>query len=442
MAAWLFIGVAGFSAFSPITTSADSRWNVFVAMSLWRHGDSNLDEYRDAIQGEKYYAVECVSPDGKVTNGAVSECNGHFYNSFPIGSVVVTAPLVLTIFEVFRLAGLALPGQVTPFAQVNALLRGDFDTAHPSIEKIAASILIGAAAVVLFLIARRFLSVRRSALLAVIFGMATSAYSTGGRALWQHTPSMLLLCIIILMLMEAANRPAWAGWAGVPVALSYTVRPTDSLFVLVFTAYVAVRYRAFLSWYLLGAAAIAAVYLSYNLSIYHGLFSPYYQYRLDGLYPANWLSWAKALAGDIFSPGRGLLIYTPVFAFSIWSMFTGMWRGPLSKWLAVLVGLHALSVSSYIVCWWGGDCYGPRFFTDVTPILVLFLIPFFAKWEELSRVVRIAFAASVLIGLAIHVRAGWSIAVWQWNSTPVHVNDHPERNWDWRDPPFLRRSEK
>jgi hypothetical protein len=433
------ICVSGFSAVSPITTSADSRWNVFVAMSLWMQGDTNLDEYSEAIRREKFYAVECVDAGGHVTTGSVDRCNGHFYNSFPIGSVVVTSPLVLAIYGAFWLAGRVLPGVVTPSEQVNALLRGNFDTAHASIEKLAASILVGAAAVLMFYIARRFVSVRRAAVLAAIFGFATSAYSTGGRALWQHTPSMVLLCVIIALLMEAETRPWLAGWVGILVALSYTVRPTDSLFVIVFTTYVAVRHRTYLVRYLLGAGVIAACFLTYNLSIYHGIFSPYYRYTLDGFYPANWGLWAKAFVGDLVSPGRGLLVYTPVFVFSIWSMCAGMWRGVLSQWLAVLVGLHALAVSSYIVNWWGGDCYGPRFFTDVTPILVLFLIPFLAKWEQLTGVVRVAFVGCALIGLAVHVRAGWSFDVWQWNSTPAEINDHPERNWDWRDVPFLRR---
>jgi hypothetical protein len=25
-----------------------------------------------------------------------------------------------------------------------------------------------------------------------------------------------------------------------------------------------------------------------------------------------------------------------------------------------------------------------------------------------------------------------------WDETPVDVDDHPERVWDWSDPPFLR----
>jgi hypothetical protein len=223
-----------------------------------------------------------------------------------------------------------------------------------------------------------------------------------------------------------------------PVALSYTVRPTDSLFVIVFTVYIAVRFRPYLLRYLLLAAPVAAVFVVYNYSIYHQILSPYYHTELHGFYPRNWPRFAMALAGNLISPARGLFVYTPVFLFSVWSMARGWWKVSLDRWLGALTLAHWIAVSSYVACWWAGMCYGPRFFADLTPVFVLFLIPYFMRWEQLSRVTRTAFVACALVGLAMHLRGGWSIAVYEWNVTPESVDLHPERNWDWKDPPFLR----
>jgi hypothetical protein len=55
-----------------------------------------------------------------------------------------------------------------------------------------------------------------------------------------------------------------------------------------------------------------------------------------------------------------------------------------------------------------------------------------------SSVLRIAFAALALAGLGIHQRGGWSGAVHEWNAIPNNVDQHTERIWDWRDPPWLR----
>src|ERR1700722_3176121 len=65
----LFLGVYFFSGLSPVGTSFDSRWTVYIAMSLWDHHDTNLDEYSRAIRENDFYAVECVDAAGHVRIG-------------------------------------------------------------------------------------------------------------------------------------------------------------------------------------------------------------------------------------------------------------------------------------------------------------------------------------------------------------------------------------
>jgi hypothetical protein len=424
VAAWLLIGVYLFSGLSRVGTSFDSRWTVHMAMSLWQHRDMNLDAYSQQIRESDHYGVEIRG--------------GHWYSTYPIGGPVLTAPLVWAAVGVMKLLTPALSHFHASQPVIAGFLNGDYVAGHALIEMEVASFLLAVATVVIYFIARRYLPEKPAVILALLYALATPAYSVGGRALWQHSPSMLLLAIIILMLLKAEEKPSLAGWVGLPVALSYTVRPTDSLFVILFTAYVAARYRKYLPWYLLLALPVAAVFLMYNYSLYHELLSPYYHSRLDGFYPGNWPRFEEGLAGNLVSPSRGLLVYTPVFLFSIWSMARGLWDTALKKWLAALTLAHWIAVSSYVACWWAGMCYGPRFFSDLTPVLVLFLIPYFIRWEELSRAVRTAFVAFALIGLAMHLRGGWSSAVYEWNVRPASVDQHPERNWEWRDPPFLR----
>src|SRR5580700_8860549 len=160
-------------------------------------------------------------------------------------------PLVRHLQAAQPVAGITGPAQRSSEV-IAGFLNADYQIAHSLIEMEVASFLLAAAAVMMYLIASRFLPVKRAVLLALLFALATSAYSVAGRAVWQHTPSMLLLTIIICMLLraETANdtenpRPSLAGWAGLPVALAYTVRPTDALFVAVFTLYVAVRHRRY-----------------------------------------------------------------------------------------------------------------------------------------------------------------------------------------------------
>jgi hypothetical protein len=438
IAAWLLAGVYFFSGLSRVGTSFDSRWTVYIVMNLWHHGNTNLDDYSRQIRESDYYAVSCVSPDGHARRGGPEACAGHWYNSYPIGGPILTAPLVLAAVGVMNLLSLALSRFHSTDFRIDGFFHADYDAAHPIIEMEVASFLLAVAAVVIYFIARRYLPEKRALILALLYALATPAYSVGGRAIWQHSPSMLLLAIIIMMLLRAEENPSLAAWVGLPVALSYTVRPTDSLFVIVFTAYVAVRFRRYLLRYFLAALPVAVIFLAYNYSIYHEALSPYYHSSLDGFYPRYWPKFAEGLAGNLISPSRGLFVYTPVFLFSVWSMARGLWQTPLKRWLAALTLAHWIAVSSYVACWWAGMCYGPRFFSDLTPVLVLFLIPYFAGWDSLSRLVRTAFVTCALIGLAMHLRGGWSLAVYEWNVKPMSVDKHPERNWEWRDPPFLR----
>jgi hypothetical protein len=434
----LFLGVYFFSGLSAIGTSFDSRWTVYIAMSLWHHGVTNLDEYKGPLRESGFYGMECVDAQGHATPLRTDTCQGHWYNGYPIGGPVLTSPLIVVAVEVMHLLHPVIGRFHSSQPVIEGFLADDFDQAHPVIEMEVASALLAAAAVMMFSIGRMFLPVNRAVWLALLFALGTSAYSTAGRAIWQHTPSMLLLTIVIYLLLRAEQRPELAGWAGLPVALSYTVRPTDALFVMVFTAYVAWRHRRYLWKYLLAAAPVAAVFLGYNFSVYHALLSPYYHSDLSGFLPQYWSRWGVGLAGDLISPGRGLLAFTPVFLFAVWSMLRQKWNTPLAPWLTALAVAHWMAVAAYISNWWAGHCYGPRFFTDITPIFVLFLIPYLERWESLRSAARIAFVALAMVSVGIHLRGGWSLAVYRWNVDPANIDQHPERNWDWSDPQFLR----
>lgn len=252
----LFFGVYFFSGLSPIATSFDSQWSVYVAISIWRHGDTNLDEYEDVIRKSNYYSIQCVDAAGHGTLYNGRNCTGHLYDFYPAGGPALASPLILAAVGVMEAARPLMSHfhSANPF--LAAFLRADYGIAHAIVEMEVASALLAASAVMMFLIARRFLSAKRALLLAILFAVGTSAYSVAGRGLWQHAPSMLLLTIILYLLLRAEQEPRLAAWAGLPVALSYTVRPTDSLFVIGFTLYVAFRHRRYLVWYLIAAAPV------------------------------------------------------------------------------------------------------------------------------------------------------------------------------------------
>jgi hypothetical protein len=98
-------------------------------------------------------------------------------------------------------------------------------------------------------------------------------------------------------------------------------------------------------------------------------------------------------------------------------------------------------VSLYVSFWWGGYSYGPRLTSDLTPVLIFFLIRVLEAWRGSDwrwRPRQMLFVVALAASLLIHAHGALSFAPHTWNTIPVSVDLRPERVWNWRDPHFLR----
>lgn len=91
--------------------------------------------------------------------------------------------------------------------------------------------------------------------------------------------------------------------------------------------------------------------------------------------------------------------------------------------------------------WWAGHSYGPRFFADMVPFLVYFLIPvvgFLACAAKPKWTLMAIFLALAVVSFWINFRGATSFTVYQWDTIPANVDTNPSRIWDWHDLQFLR----
>jgi hypothetical protein len=440
--AWLVLALVFVThSISPVATSADSRWTVPLALSLLKRGDADLNEYAKLLEQHQYYAVECVDTKGVRAGLAARNCSGNYYGSYPIGGPIIATPFVLIVERASQAFAFIAPEIRTGRPMLDALLAGDVVTAYGAVEVIVASFYIAMCAAMLYVIAKPFLRQPYAVALALIFAYSTPAWSTGSRAFWQQCPSMLVLIAVVYLFIQADSKPFYAALAGAPLALSYVIRPTNSLLIIVATAYVVLRHRKQVIPYLVFAAPIIASFLFYNFTVYGELLPPYYQIRPAALDAHGMLT---AATGLLISPSRGLLVFMPVTMFSIWGMTLAIrrrWLHPLNYFLIAWAALHFLLITSFHQLWIGGYSYGPRLLMDVVPVLVLFLIPVLRVIQERGwswRPIEIALAACIAFGVFVHGRGAWRFAAQQWNEFPVSVDVKPERVWDWNDPQFLR----
>lgn len=394
--------------------TGDTRWYIPVALSLIEEGNNNLDEYRDIMTSRDY---------------AVMRYGGHLYNFFPIGPSLIAVPFV---YALDRLGVHVLDVSVADYIRRQDPWR---------IESLIAVCIVALTVVVIYRLARLFLDPARAVLIALLFAYATSTWSSASMALWMHGPSMLCLALALYWLLRARERASFVYAAAAPLFFSFVIRPTNGAPVALLSLYVLLKQRKqFPLFVAIGLMTLVPLFVdSYAKS--GRLLDHYY---LSGGTTVHCLS-LVGLAGTLFSPGRGLFIYSPVLLFSL----LGVWLkgrrrelGLLDALLIISIVIHWVSLSLFAVNWWGGHSLGPRYFTDMNPFFSFFLIPVLQKPLSATWPRRgIAYALLVLVSListAIQWRSVATVGMALWNAYPVDVNARPQRLWDWRDVPFLR----
>lgn len=265
-------------------------------------------------------------------------------------------------------------------------------------EKLVASGITALSASLLFLALRRRVSTGVAALLTVAYALGTSAWVVSSQALWQHGLAQLLLVIVLLCVTGPAT-PTRMVIAGLCCGLIGGNRPPDVVLAGALGLYGLYWAGRRASWLVVSAALPMVLVLVYNLAIVGALIGGYGLLgKMDFLRSdAWWLTWG--IGGLLVSPARGLLVFSPFL------LFLGLaWRHrPATKperllALAIVVAV-VVQIAGYArTDWRAGFSWGPRFLTDLVPLLIWLLAPIVAA---LGRGGRLVFAATVVVAIAI-----------------------------------------
>jgi fibronectin type III domain protein len=406
----------------------DTMWTIPTAVSLIDRGDATLDEYQPLIDWRGAYHTRRIE--------------GHTYTIHPIGVAISAIPGVIVLRPVAAAIARFAPSLWSRMRTIQAERGCEPDGGEPVLalqtwtEHAIAAALVAATAVIMFVIAADELPVSWALALAVVFAFATSAWSTASRAMWAHTPSMLLLAAALLL----QRRGGRAVWIGLLLAFAYIVRPTDAIPFAAAALWLAlVRPRA-LPEFALGAAVVFVPFLASNLAMYRAWLPPYFT---SGFYAHNTFV-GEALVGDLVSPSRGLFVFSPVLLLSIAGFAIKASARRLTMLDLSLAGCiiaHWVTIAASVATWWAGHAYGPRFFADMLPYLIDFMIPAVAWIAPLTTPARRAGAAALAIAsifsIAVHAQGALNQETVAWNGYPVNIDDDPVRVWDWRHPQFL-----
>ncbi len=291
------------------------------------------------------------------------------------------------------------------------------------------------------------LGLRRSALAAVIAAcLGSDLWTVASQAPWQHGPAALFLVSAIALLIRQPLSRQRLAVSGLAVMLLVACRHMDIVFAAAIVAWLAWTNWRGLVWFLPAPILGALALVGYNEWMFGSILGG--QERLERLHilrhgvSGPWSgNLAIGLTGTLFSPNRGLFVFSPWIAVALASLAIPAVARRLASHSLLCVLLaslvpYLLVLSKYSV-WWGGHCFGPRYWTDVVPLFAI-VFAFGLDWmRDRSRALVVISAASVCLAMAIQCIGAFCYPS-SWNTQPSNVDLHHERLWNWRDTELSR----
>jgi hypothetical protein len=384
-------------------TDSDAMGTLLVSESLVQGHWLTLDHYPELVKS--------------VLGTRVAPVNGHLYYYFPIGTSIIAAPVVA----------------VLGFFGIEMV---------PNDDKVQVTMAALAAASIILLsyaLARRFVGRWTALLLASAFWFGTSFASTGATALWSHNFGATFSLATLLLLVTALQTRArsWLLWSGGVAALAWIIRPQLLILSLVIVALLALRWRRGLVAFAVPSGVVAGTFMVF-CKVTMGIWLPayYLPQRLEG--GAFW----EALAGTMISPGRGLLLFTPLLV--IIFLLVGSWRSRTwDERSLVLLGFGWFILQWIAIArfphWWGGWGFGPRLLMDALPGLLLAIAVLWPRClsTALAKLTVGTFIFLTVISVWVHTVQGlYNPYTRLWYVQPS-IDESPDIIWDWSYPQFL-----
>jgi len=234
--------------------------------------------------------------------------------------------------------------------------------------KLAAAVLTALGAGCVHAAAARLAGPRFAAAGTALYVLGTPVLSVLGQSLWLHTGAALGFSIALLGLTGWDHSSRRLGaLVGLGTGLALSCRPVDLVLTLgVGAALWQIRPRA-VPW-MAAATSIPVLLLAvYQWRVFGSpLATGYGAEAREGWTTPPW----QGVLGLLLSPGRGLLVQSPVLLLSLGALLHAG-RGSSPRWFAPLgisVALLVCVMGQWWV-WWGGFSPGNRMLSDALPLL-------------------------------------------------------------------------
>ncbi len=368
----------------------------YLPFAIWRYHTLALDPIAPIVaQGRGSTAFWMVAVPG-----------GPTLSLYPVVQPMLLAPLYLPAVAYLHLKGWT-DARLDHVARV--------------MEKLAASLVAALSAAFLFLLLRRRVTTEIALALTCAYAFGTTTWMISSQALWQHGLAELL-GVGALFLLTAPSSPWRTVAVGFLLGLLAGNRPPDAIIAAALGAYALVWAGRRWPWLAAAAALPVGLVLFYNLRMAGNFAGAYGRMGRAAFFDHDLLS---GLGGLLFSPGRGLFVFSPFLLLLAW-----VWRyPPMERGLGWAIGIAAvLQLLMYAKTdWRNGIYWGPRYMTDLLPLLVWMLAPVVASFRTLGRGV-FGLGVGAAVGLqgigafwfvsAIDGPVASAASAWTWRNAP------------------------
>jgi hypothetical protein len=394
------------SAAPGLTRIGDILPATVLPVSIIRERDFDLDEFlshpvaREQRWERAYWMVKT---------------DDHYFSKYPVFSALLVTPLYL-IPVAFGLSAQS--------SLVDCALLG----------KASAAVVAASSVLLVYVSLRRVASELTALSLSLVYAFASSTWTISSQAMWQHGASQLFLAAAIYCLFSTAKGRKNAYLAGLFLGLAVAARPTNVFVALIVALYLLHRLPRRVPRLLGGAIIPLSLLFWYNHTVFG---CPW----CTGYAVESHVGWSTplhtGLLGILFSPSKGLLVYSPVFIFSFLGIVAS-WKTEIrdqnTTWLFRYFGFAALGfilLMSKWHAWHGGWSFGPRMLVDATPLLILLIVPAL-QWTGHDRRIVAALAGLAVFSLCVQL-AGLSMFDFGWYEEAAPTGHEQAAFWSIRD---------
>jgi hypothetical protein len=402
--------------------SGDTQPSVVLPLAVLRGDGFTLDRYRALWPwaSHAYY---------------LADRRGHLVSRFPIGPGAITVPFVAP--QLWVLDAVEPDWEADP---VRAMLWARRMSKHAS----AALAALTGVAIDRTLLA---LGLGACALPATLIAtLGSSLWMTASQSPWQHGPATFALAATLALLLPPPAGRGRLVAAGGTTALIAFARPGVGFLSVLIALWAVQHYRQRALWFFVVPPLIAAPLVAWNawyfghpLGGYHELMQMVgnRSHAVEGYWDANF---REALPGTLFSPSRGLFVFSPWVPLSLLTL-PAIWPR-LRQWSLVgvllLAGLPLLMLETLTQStWWAGWSFGARFWTDLMPVFAIVLGCALAWARERAPAYFGVLLTAGAVAIALQAIGAVTFPS-TFNYRPNNVDRNHERLWSWRDGEIMR----